>query len=451
MAKGKSLQNGRKGQKNPEDDYVKISKKHINLSLFFGLVAFVYYQRETIKNFLPKNQVEQSINVVKERVDLSQKTANYIIPYVEAEVHPNPQVRNLPKDLSHWPPGEMGIGLTLDERKMSSEQSQQREEMYKKHAFQEYVSSLISLERSLPDFRGQWCRDQYDGDNDHLEKVSVIICFHNEAWSTLLRSVHSIVNRTPRKLLEEILLVDDKSDQDHLGQPLDDYVAAHFPNGLVKVVRQEERQGLMRSRMAGIRASQANILVFLDSHIEAGIGWLEPMLQGIHDNPRLITSPVIDAINDTTFFYRFIEKDIFGLMNWRMEFEWHELDLKDRSDKPNIWAPHENPIMAGGLFAIRKDYFEELGFYDEGMEIWGGENYELSFKAWMCGGRIEIAPCSRVGHVFRTWSPYKIGDAEINHNLVRVAEVWMDDFKYLFYSRYVKITFEDSSKRTFSG
>ena len=57
--------------------------------------------------------------------------------------------------------------------------------------------------------------------------------------------------------------------------------------------------------------------------IEAGIGWLEPMLQGIYDNPKLITSPVIDAINDTTFFYRFIEKDIFGLMNWRMEFEWY--------------------------------------------------------------------------------------------------------------------------------
>ena len=37
--------------------------------------------------------------------------------------------------------------------------------------------------------------------------------------------------------------------------------------GVVKVIRQEKRQGLMRSRMAGIRASSANVLVFLDSHI----------------------------------------------------------------------------------------------------------------------------------------------------------------------------------------
>ena len=43
-------------------------------------------------------------------------------------------------------------------------------------------------------------------------------------------------------------------------------------SGVVKIIRQEKRQGLMRSRMAGIRASSASVLVFLDSHIEAGIG-----------------------------------------------------------------------------------------------------------------------------------------------------------------------------------
>ena len=99
-----------------------------------------------------------------------------------------------------------------------------------------------------------------------------------------------------------------------------------------------------------------------------------------------------------------------------------ELDRRngDRS------LPLHTPTMAGGLFSIDREYFYHLGAYDEGMDIWGGENLELSFRIWMCGGILLISTCSHVGHVFRKSTPYSFpgGTSKIvNHNNARLAEV----------------------------
>ena len=57
----------------------------------------------------------------------------------------------------------------------------------------------------------------------------------------------------------------------------------------------------------------------------------------------------------------------------------------------------------------------------------------------MCGGRVDIIPCSRVGHIFRKYtSPYKFPDGvekTLAKNLNRLAEVWMDEYKELYYMK----------------
>lgn len=109
-----------------------------------------------------------------------------------------------------------------------------------------------------------------------LPTVSVVVPFFNEHFSTLLRTVYSVLNRSPSELLMEIILVDDASNRDNVKIPLDNYIAKHLTK--VKLIRLPERSGLILARLAGARVAKGDVLIFLDSHTEPNTNWLPPLL-----------------------------------------------------------------------------------------------------------------------------------------------------------------------------
>lgn len=331
-------------------------------------------------------------------------------------------------------PGDLGKPVVLPTN-MTAEMKKAVDDGWTKNAFNQYASDLISVHRNLPDPRDEWCKKPGRYLED-LPPTDVIICFHNEAWSVLLRTVHSVLDRSPEHLIKNVILVDDYSDMPHTKKQLEDYFLA-YPK--VKIVRAPKREGLIRARLLGARHAKAPVLTYLDSHCECTKGWLEPLLDRIARNSTTVVCPVIDVIDDTTLEYHFRDSSgvNVGGFDWNLQFNWHAVPERERKRHNNSAEPVWSPTMAGGLFSIDREFFERIGTYDSGFDIWGGENLELSFKTWMCGGTLEIIPCSHVGHIFRKRSPYKwrTGVNVLKRNSIRLAEVWLDDYANNYFQR----------------
>ncbi|KAM4657515.1 polypeptide N-acetylgalactosaminyltransferase 15 isoform 1-T2 [Amazona ochrocephala] len=297
------------------------------------------------------------------------------------------------------------------------------------HGFNEALSERISLRRELPEVRHPLCLQQeYDSS---LPTASVIICFHDEAWSTLLRTVHSIMDTAPKASLKDIILVDDLSQQGPLKSALSEYISKL--DG-VKLIRSNKRLGVIRGRMLGAARATGDVLIFMDSHCECQKGWLEPLLARLSSNRNSIVSPVIDVIDWKTFQYYHSMGQHRGVFDWKLNFHWEPVPEHEEKVRQSPISPIRSPVVAGAVVAMDRHYFQNIGAYDSDMTTWGAENLELSIRTWLCGGSVEIIPCSRVGHVYRNHFPraFSYEDALVR-NKIRIAETWLGPFKENFY------------------
>lgn len=431
------------GQGQEEDPWLKemAVKRDVMLGMVMGAV-------HNFRDVMPKMQI---IAPVRQQ-DKADSASCLPGRYTAAELRPS--LERPPQD--PLAPGAGGKPFHTDS--LSPKQQKEKKRGEQKHCFNLYASDRISLGRDLgADTRPPECIEQTFKRCPPLPTTSVIIVFHNEAWSTLLRTVYSVLHTSPAILLKQIILVDDASTDDVLKDALDAYLKQLT---IVQVVRQRQRKGLITARLLGASVATGDTLTFLDAHCECFHGWLEPLLARIAENYTAVVSPDITTIDLNTF--EFMKPSPYGQnhnrgnFDWGLSFGWESLPDHEKHRRKDETYPIKTPTFAGGLFSISKEYFYHIGSYDEQMEIWGGENIEMSFRVWQCGGQLEIIPCSVVGHVFRNKSPHTFpkGTQVIARNEVRLAEVWMDEYKEIFYRRNQEAaqiakdrTYGDISKR----
>lgn len=67
-----------------------------------------------------------------------------------------------------------------------------------------------------------------------------------------------------------VILVSRRAEQ--LKGPLEEYVNKRYP-GLVKIVRNQKREGLIRARVEGWKVATGEVAGFFDAHVEFTPSW----------------------------------------------------------------------------------------------------------------------------------------------------------------------------------
>lgn len=189
----------------------------------------------------------------------------------------------------------------------------------------------------------------------------------------------------------------------------------------MKVYRSETRDGQSASWFKASAAATGQLLVFVDASVVVNHGWLQPLIAKLLDNDNVMVVPHVDNILDDDRFFR-TDDWLVNVLTWTLSTVYYETPL--RSDS---YDTLDTPVARGDVLATKRIFLDSIGGFDDRLrpDDGAGALAELSLRAWMCGGAVRIATCSRVA-VRNSLRARRVTDP-VNYR--RVAELWLEDFR----------------------
>jgi len=172
----------------------------------------------------------------------------------------------------------------------------------------------------------------------------------------------------------------------------------------VRVVRNEEPMGLMMARQSGVDAVTADYFIIMDGHMEVTPGWIEPLIYRLIQEPKALLCSHVGQVEANNFEFKIGDPEFFVFpffdpLNLNQMYASYSNEFLE--SRNNSVEPIPAGTVQGMMIVMKTEFFQALGGFDPGMQVWGSEQIELSVKVWMCGGRVEMLPCSMVAHMYR--------------------------------------------------
>ncbi|XP_059148227.1 polypeptide N-acetylgalactosaminyltransferase 14-like isoform X2 [Physella acuta] len=285
------------------------------------------------------------------------------------------------------------------------------------------TSRALQVDRSIPDTRHDSCPSRFGPTNLRLPALSVIVTAAQTDLSVVTRNLHSLLERAEHVPVSELILVHDVKP----GSTSFSKVPG------LKIIHDEFRGGRSLARLKGYAAATGDMIVFVDALTEMNKGWLLPLVVRLMESPNSIVTPVFDVIDRNTLEY-FSLPELYRVgFDWSLQFHWEQLPFSHHTDPADTYR---SPAMTGNVFAVTRQFFNLIGRYDVTPSVQG--DLELSLRAWLCGGLVEMAPCSRVGLInIKSGNLGQEPTASFNSYLRGarlVAELWLGEYKRFFFA-----------------